>query len=79
MRDYADKAVVLDGVKQLSLLESAAYLVESSSDSNGEEELLVNEECIELPLDSALARGFLPFIEDEPTLAGTQARTLVRT
>ena len=40
---------------------------------------LVNEERVELPLDSALARGFLPFIEGEPALAGAQARTLVRT
>ena len=40
---------------------------------------LVNEERVELPLDSALARGFLPFIEGEPSLAGAQARTLVRT
>ena len=40
---------------------------------------LVNEERVELPRDSALARGFLPFIEGEPALAGAQARTLVRT
>ena len=40
---------------------------------------LINEERLELPLDSALARGFFPLIEGEPALAGTQTRTLVRT
>ena len=60
-----------------SLLDSAyASIVKRERGSNPQ---LVNEERIELPLDSALARGFLPFIEDEPALAGAQARTLART
>lgn len=63
---------------------SPASLLDSAYASIGKRERganpqLVNEERVELPLDSALARGFLPFIEGEPTLAGAQARTLVRT
>ena len=59
------------------LLDSAyASIVKRERGSNPQ---LINEERVELPLDSALARGFLPFIEGEPALAGAQARTLVRT
>ena len=40
---------------------------------------LVHEERVQLPFDSALARGFFLLIKGEPALAGAQARTLVRT